>query len=313
LDEKFGGINKLCHYDLVRHLAGKHALVVGGTRGIGMGTAKSLASCGVNVTIVGRNSTAGNQVLNEMTVNTPSPLDCRFIQGDLSTVAGAFDVIEKIKQTGLKYDYLVITVFTFPDWTNMFTEEGLEKSIAIGILGRYIIFDHCHEFLVSQARILNVAYCGTVPSQTQIDREVLTPNKKPKSLMHAGSNVMLMTDLIMLEFMNRWKKNQYTLIGTAPAWITTELHQGQGFILDKIIFPVLDKVASVPLTTISLDYTNLLYSPSITNKLTFFDPDLNPRLPPDPLIKIYNSGESKWLCNFLDEWIYLRKPKTTSP
>jgi hypothetical protein len=38
------------------------------------------------------------------------------------------------------------------------------------------------------------------------------------------------------------------------AWITTELHSGQGFFLDNILFPFMDTFAAVPLLDVG-EYT----------------------------------------------------------
>ena len=46
-------------------LTGKHALVVGGTTGIGFGIAQRLAQSNANVIIVGRNAEKGEQIVKE--------------------------------------------------------------------------------------------------------------------------------------------------------------------------------------------------------------------------------------------------------
>lgn len=49
------------------NIAGKSAVVIGGTSGIGQAIAIRLAEAGVSVTVVGRNPTRGNQTVAEMT------------------------------------------------------------------------------------------------------------------------------------------------------------------------------------------------------------------------------------------------------
>ena len=51
--------------------AGKRALVVGGTAGIGHGIALRLAKAGCAVTIVGRSEERGNAIIDEMTKVSP--------------------------------------------------------------------------------------------------------------------------------------------------------------------------------------------------------------------------------------------------
>lgn len=48
------------------NLAGKHAVVIGGTSGIGHGIAATLAAANASVTIVGRNAAAGQEIVTEL-------------------------------------------------------------------------------------------------------------------------------------------------------------------------------------------------------------------------------------------------------
>jgi len=305
--DDMGPVDVLSVGELGTHLAGKSALVIGGTRGIGMGTAICLASCGVNVTILGRNTVSGSQVVEKMkeaAAEYQHNVNCKFIDGDFSTVKGAYEATQKVIKEGVAYDILAVTIFMFPDWQNLYTVEGLEKVVATGVLGRYVIFKHCHEFLQPNARILNVAYLGTEPKLDKLDRDYISGAKKPESLPHSAMNCTLICDLMALEFANRWKDNNFTVIGTAPGWISTDLHSGQGFLLDKIVFPLLDSLVAEPLANISLQYTNILASPKINKKLTYIDTRYLPRLAPPALMVLYNKGEDiAWACNFLEEHI----------
>src|SRR6202158_872252 len=71
----------------VRDLAGKRALVSGGTRGMGAATAARLRAAGAHVTATGRN------VPDELTAD-------EFIAADVSTAEGTDRVIEQITRSG---------------------------------------------------------------------------------------------------------------------------------------------------------------------------------------------------------------------
>jgi hypothetical protein len=100
---------------------GKRRLVVGGTRGVGFGTALAVVRAGGHVTIVGR--TVGNslaQLEKEATGKQPP----RYLQGDLSTVASTQRTLTSlaalVAEEGL-FDYLVCSVAVFPQWNEYYS------------------------------------------------------------------------------------------------------------------------------------------------------------------------------------------------
>ena len=61
-DDFIGKIPLLSTEDLMTHVKGKNALLIGGTRGVGMGTALALYRAGAHVTIVGRSDHSGANI-----------------------------------------------------------------------------------------------------------------------------------------------------------------------------------------------------------------------------------------------------------
>ena len=122
-------------------LAGKEAVVVGGTSGIGMGVAVRLAQAGVAVTIVGRDPTRGAEVVAQMEAASPGAhlneahsfvaCDCFSMAAVAACTAG----ITAASASG-KLDYLVLSqgMATMQGFTS--TTEGLDQKMALHYFSR---------------------------------------------------------------------------------------------------------------------------------------------------------------------------------
>jgi len=157
-DVSTGVVGGLHEEELVNALNNKKILVIGGTRGIGYGTSVILAKYGAIVYAVGRNTKTGEKTLEELKRKKENPH--KFIAADLSTVKGVWKLLTQLKSEGSKFDHLVVTAGVWPDWDNPLTSDGIEKTVAIMNLGRYIFYKHCLEFLKPGARVLNILTAG---------------------------------------------------------------------------------------------------------------------------------------------------------
>jgi NAD(P)-dependent dehydrogenase (short-subunit alcohol dehydrogenase family) len=84
-------------------VAGKVAVVTGGTAGIGAMIAEGLVKSGVKVYIVARNQAKGDEKVRELSAFG----ECHFIQGDISNIAGIQAVVEKLNSQESKLDILI--------------------------------------------------------------------------------------------------------------------------------------------------------------------------------------------------------------
>ncbi|MAT51269.1 MAG: 3-oxoacyl-ACP reductase [Porticoccaceae bacterium] len=84
-------------------VAGKTAVVTGGTGGIGLMIARGLVQAGVKTYIVGRNQARGEEVAAELGQYG----ECHFISGDLGSYEGIIAITDAIKARENRLDILV--------------------------------------------------------------------------------------------------------------------------------------------------------------------------------------------------------------
>ena len=137
-------------------LDGKHAVVVGGTSGIGHGIAVRLAQAGANVSIVGRSKERGEKICKEMEEKAPrrddgsSPINrFRFLPCDCFSLADVKSTAEKIKADTPTLDILVCTqgMATLQGFTP--TDEGLDQKLTLHVFSRAAFVHHLRESMMS--------------------------------------------------------------------------------------------------------------------------------------------------------------------
>ncbi len=114
-------------------LTGKRCLVLGGTKGIGLGMAKHLAARGARVTVVGRSAGTAVAELDEV----GSPGANRFVPADLSLVSASDAVVRSyLAESGGLLDVLVLSpgIATVQGFTP--TAEGIDSKMALHYYAR---------------------------------------------------------------------------------------------------------------------------------------------------------------------------------
>jgi NAD(P)-dependent dehydrogenase (short-subunit alcohol dehydrogenase family) len=116
-------------------LAGRRAVVFGGTQGIGKALALRLAKGGAGVTIVGRNEKAGSEVIEALKEAGPSGAHT-FIKADLSLMRNAHAAAEELITASPRLDYVVFcqTKATIQGRTP--TSEGIDEKLALNFYSR---------------------------------------------------------------------------------------------------------------------------------------------------------------------------------
>ena len=243
-------------------LQGKHILVIGGTRGTGWGTALVSTRAGAHVTLVGRNAEVGHRSVTALQQEAKHGQETRrrqqqkhqqqqfirYIQGDIGSIESTLKLIRRLIARNTQsahnqnntlqppFDMLVVSAGIFPDWGDLRNADGWEKSYAIAVIGRYLLYRHMRQYMTTQnPRVLNILASG-MQIPYLLDRSMATPHGKlPRSLPQAMIHFNTAHELMLMGLEQRGLvPPNMCFISTHPGVIVTELHRGQGRIMQYI-------------------------------------------------------------------------------
>lgn len=274
LDPVVGNVEALDRESLSKVVKNKRALVIGGTSGIGLGTAKALSAAGANVLVIGSSSRKGEIACDQMrTVALDAAhQDFQFLAGDLSTVKGCVSVASNI--VGM-FDYVVCTVGIWPDKENPQTADGVDKVVALDVLARFVIVEEVMPRLNRGARILSVVgSTARAPPAPSIDvmKQLITGEKKRYLSVQMLATAGAMMDTWLQSASSHHPDVHF--IGTFPGIVGTDL------LINSKTFPSCCKAILAPcnkLVAMSIEecghnQLQILVSPNVAKRpATYFN------------------------------------------
>jgi NAD(P)-dependent dehydrogenase (short-subunit alcohol dehydrogenase family) len=201
-------------------LAGKHVIVTGATSGIGIETAKAIASTGAIVTLAVRNVIAGARVAHE-----------------IGTAIGRETV--RVRALDLA-DYRSIDLFA-ASWTDPLhvlinnagvmappdthTDTGWETQFAINHLGHFRLATGLREALASDGTARIVSVSSSSHQIGPIDFEDIHFTRRPYGAIAAYGQSKTANILFAVEATSRWARDGITANALMPGAVPTNLQR----------------------------------------------------------------------------------------
>ena len=332
-DVSIGHIEVLSLSKLSVHYRGKNAILIGGTRGVGYGIALAMAKAGASVTLVGRSEATGRSAAKEIRAELSETEGVgeekggnndydiignrvRFMRGDIGTVCAANDLVERLATAPTKYDYLVVTAATFPDWSapTLLNEDGVDQSFAIAVVGRFIIYNNMRKFMriadgSAVPRVLNVLASGKRFYPKSFDRELAAGKREAKNLIEAMMAFAIGNEIMQIALDRKGggdEKKAFTRVSTHPGLLVTDLHRGQGIVMDTIE-PIAVALKGKTPEECGMQHASILASNKLNEgEISYVDDTLRGRLRSVSLDREI-SNHLDWLWAFLNDLIDKQK------
>ena len=176
-------------------MIGKHAVVVGGTSGIGHGIALRLARAGCSVTIVGRSEARGDAIVESM-ATTAAEQKHAFLKLDAFSLKACGTLAEQLGAGDKPLDLLVLSqgMATLQGHTPV-PETGLDQKLTLHVYSRALLASALAPVLARSAdpRVLSVLSAGVHGSYTGSSLELL----KGYSIANAADAAGFYTDIYL--------------------------------------------------------------------------------------------------------------------
>ena len=198
-------------------LRGRRAIITGASSGIGVETARALASAGADVTLAVRSLEAGQRVANDITATTGNPR-VRVAPLDLTDPAS----VTAFVSTWEGPLHLLINNACIMATPEMHTPQGWELQFATNHLGHFALATGLHPALVAAggARIVSLSSAGHTRSPIVFDD--LHSRRRPYEPFLAYGQSKTANILFAVEASRRWADEGITADAVMPGAVRTE-------------------------------------------------------------------------------------------
>jgi len=208
----------------------KNIIITGATDGIGLAAAKSIASKGYHVGLVGRNPDKGKKAIDEIFLHSGNN-NLDFFECDLSLVANVKDLADRIKQKYSKIDVLLNNAGG-ANKTKQITSEGLEKTFATNQMNYFVLSTELLNILSesNDGRIVNVA------SNAHIGAEVDYENVNSEKSFSAWTSYCVSKLMnIMSTYQLASMQDKVSVNVLHPGFVDTNIAGNEGNLIKYIV------------------------------------------------------------------------------
>ena len=208
----------------------KNIIITGATDGIGLAAAKSIASKGYHVGLVGRNPDKGKKAIDEI-ISHSGNKNLEFFECDLSLVVNVKDLADRIKHKYSKIDVLLNNAGG-ANKTKQITSEGLEKTFATNQMNYFVLSTELLNILSesNDGRIVNVA------SNEHIGAEVDYENVNSEKSFSAWTSYCVSKLMnIMFTYQLASMQDKVSVNVLHPGFVDTNIAGNEGNLIKYIV------------------------------------------------------------------------------
>jgi len=208
----------------------KNIIITGATDGIGLAAAKSIASKGYHVGLVGRNPNKGKKAIDEI-ISHSGNKNLEFFECDLSLVVNVKDLADRIKHKYSKIDVLLNNAGG-ANKTKQITSEGLEKTFATNQMNYFVLSTELLNILSesNDGRIVNVA------SNAHIGAEVDYENVNSEKSFSAWTSYCVSKLMnIMFTYQLASMQDKVSVNVLHPGFVDTNIAGNEGNLIKYIV------------------------------------------------------------------------------
>lgn len=182
-------------------LAGKVAVVTGGTSGIGRAVASGLARDGATVVLLARNREHAAATLAEIRGKSPEA-KLEVVEGDLASLVTVRSAVREITGRHPSVDILVCAAGVFLRERSE-TVDGMERTFQVNYLGHFLLANLLGDAL-KQGAPSRVVFVASRYGGTKIDFDDLMVRQRKFSIMSSVPPTKLAEVLLAQELAERW-------------------------------------------------------------------------------------------------------------
>ncbi|HEY1684839.1 MAG TPA: 3-ketoacyl-ACP reductase [Tepidisphaeraceae bacterium] len=165
----------------------KVALITGGSRGIGLGVAMSLAQSGFDVAINGRR--AAEEVTSPIEQLRATGAKVLYLRADISAHPDRAAMLEQIEQTFGRLDVLVNNAGVAPEQRADIldaSEDSFDRLISINLKGPYFLTQAVAQWMIRQRQSSGPEWRGCIINVSSISATVASINRGDYCISKAG-------------------------------------------------------------------------------------------------------------------------------
>lgn len=208
----------------------KNIIITGATDGIGLAAAKSIASKGYKIGLVGRNPDKGKKAIDEIIAHSGNK-NLDFFECDLSIVKNVKTLADQIKQQYSNIDVLLNNAGGANKTKNI-TSEGLEKTFSTNQMNYFVLSTELLNILSesNDGRIVNVA------SNAHIGAEVDYENVNSEKSFSAWTSYCVSKLMnIMFTYQLASMQDKVSVNVLHPGFVDTNIAGNEGNLIKYIV------------------------------------------------------------------------------